>query len=186
MKKSTVNYQTDEQIYVELADTVVDSDELIKKTRAHITSGIKDSNVQALDGANLNQLLDKLGIEAEKYKKKKGSLNRMISSSLKRIKSTGRQLGDNLISQNKNNASSVYSGYKEVIDNIISGKLATEEAIEEFTNKIVTKMRRESNPHIANMGEQHTLMMDSYGNKAMVNPDGTFEEVAEEDNGTDK
>jgi len=186
MKKSTVNYQTAKQIYVELADTVVDSDELIKKTRAHITSGIKDSNVQALDGANLNQLLDKLGIEAEKYKKKKGSLNRMISSSLKRIKSTGRQLGDNLISQNKNNASSVYSGYKEVIDNIISGKLATEEAIEEFTNKIVTKMRRESNPHIANMGEQHTLMMDSYGNKAMVNPDGTFEEVVEEDNGTDK
>jgi len=160
--------ETDKQIYTDMASNLAEPGKLISKTRLQIMTAIADSKIDGQKGLELDALLDMLGEEAVNHKTKDGGFIRAIQSSFERINKAATIFGGGAMA---------YEGIKSIVEGIVKNDIKTPEQVKEQADKVIKGGNLIAMPDIANASDKGQLRIDAFGNKAIVYPDGTIEEV---------
>lgn len=166
---AAIQYETDKEIWTKLAEDSVSPELDLLKFQNAIAKAVANKQIQAVEAAELSVQVKGLIDSAIKFKAGPNRFIRALKSAIGVIKSW-----------TFGNATDIpdaqYRMMKELFRRAM-GKDTPPEETEKIVDEIIKSETKSLNPVVGNADEKGTLMIDAFGNKAMVYPDGRVEEI---------
>ncbi len=158
----TVDNEVDKEIWKEIVRDSMNPEQDLRKFQATMAKALKEGNIKSKDYANLTVHTNNLFQSAINFKSQDSAFMKAMRTAMDVIRINILPIPG-------------FFAIKELIKKVQAG--IKDEDIVPAAKEIINKNTVENNPQLTGFSEKGQLMIDAFGNKALVFPDGRIEEI---------